>query len=74
MSLARVPLNRTVVVTRVQHVGQLGQRLMEMGVVEGARVEVLRRAPLGDPLFVRVGDYDLSLRHEDAAQIEIAAA
>jgi Fe2+ transport system protein FeoA len=47
-------------------------RLMEMGLIEGARVEVLGRAPLGDPLHIRLGDYELSLRCEEAELIDIA--
>jgi Fe2+ transport system protein FeoA len=47
-------------------------RLMEMGLIEGARVEVLGRAPLGDPLHLRLGDYELSLRREEAQLVDIA--
>jgi len=44
---------------------------MEMGLIAGAEVEVIGRAPLGDPLQVRVGDYMLSLRTSDAENIDI---
>ena len=44
-------------------------RLMEMGVVEGAEVELVRFAPTGDPIEVRVMGYALSLRRADAARI-----
>ncbi|MGH7442086.1 MAG: FeoA family protein [bacterium] len=44
-------------------------RLMEMGLFEGSRVTVLRRAPLGDPMEVQVGDYRLSLRRDEAALV-----
>lgn len=47
------------------------QRLMEMAVLEGEEVEMLGVAPLGDPLEVRLGDYRLSLRREDASRIEV---
>jgi Fe2+ transport system protein FeoA len=46
-------------------------RLMEMGLIEGACVEVVGRAPLGDPLHVRLGDYELSLRREEAELVDI---
>lgn len=46
-------------------------RLMEMGLMEGERVTVLRRAPLGDPLELQVGDFRLSLRREDASGVEV---
>jgi len=48
-------------------------RLMEMGLIEGARVEVLGRAPLGDPLHVRLGDYELSLRSDEAALVDVVS-
>ncbi|MGR8920871.1 MAG: FeoA family protein [Gammaproteobacteria bacterium] len=47
-------------------------RLLEMGVVEGAELEVVRFAPAGDPIEVRVMGYALSLRREDAARILLA--
>ena len=46
-------------------------RLMEMGLFEGSRVTVLRRAPLGDPMEIQVGDYRLSLRRDEAALVDI---
>ena len=46
---------------------------MEMGLIEGAEIQVVRRAPLGDPLHVRVGDYELSLRLAEADLIEVDA-
>ena len=45
----------------------LTQRLMEMGVFEGAEVEVVRFAPLGDPMELRLHGYNLSVRKADAA-------
>ena len=48
-----------------------GVRLMEMGLFEGSQVTLLRRAPMGDPLEVQVGDYRLSLRKDEAALVRI---
>jgi len=50
---------------------ELKRRLLEMGFCNGAQVEVLRRAPLGDPIEFRLRGYCLSLRDEQAACIEI---
>lgn len=47
------------------------QRLMEMGLFEGEELEVIRLAPLGDPLEIRLGDYHLSLRRSEAARVRI---
>jgi ferrous iron transport protein A len=49
----------------------LVQRLMEMGLLEGAEVEVVGFAPLGDPMEVRLRDYRLSLRRNEAARIRV---
>ena len=49
----------------------LAQRLMEMGLLEGEVVEVLGVAPLGDPIEIRIGDYRLSLRRNEAARIRV---
>ncbi len=47
------------------------RRLLDMGVVSGAMVELQRVAPLGDPVEVRVKGYDLALRLEEAANIQV---
>ena len=47
------------------------RRLMELGLVPGTRVEVLRRAPLGDPIELRLRDVHLSLRRSEAAFIHV---
>lgn len=48
------------------------RRLLEMGLCPGVMVDVIRRAPLGDPLEVRVRGYLLSLRLDQAAQVSVA--
>jgi Fe2+ transport system protein FeoA len=47
------------------------RRLLEMGLCPGVSVDVIRRAPLGDPLEVRVRGYLLSLRLDQAAQVSV---
>jgi ferrous iron transport protein A len=49
----------------------LVQRLYEMGLLEGERVEVVARAPLGDPIEVRFGNSRLSLRKAEAANVAV---
>ncbi|HEO70122.1 MAG TPA: metal-dependent transcriptional regulator [Candidatus Hydrogenedentes bacterium] len=58
-------------ITRVKARGQTNKRIAEMGVTRGALVEVERVAPLGDPIEVKVKGYHLSLRNEEAEQIEV---
>lgn len=58
-----------VVDVRVPGVPALERRLEDLGFVPGRTVEVLRRAPLGDPVVYRVCDYELCLRHAQAARV-----
>jgi ferrous iron transport protein A len=51
--------------------GTLAQRLMEMGILEGELVEVVGFAPLGDPMEIRLRDYRLSLRRQEASSITV---
>lgn len=50
----------------------LRRRLLEMGFCNGAQVEVVRRAPLGDPIEFRLRGYHLSLRDEQARHVKIS--
>jgi Fe2+ transport system protein FeoA len=50
---------------------ELRRRLLEMGFCNGARVEVIRRAPLGDPIEFRLRGYHLSLREEQASNVSV---
>jgi Fe2+ transport system protein FeoA len=47
------------------------QRLLELGVLEGAEIEVVGFAPLGDPMEIRLGTARLTLRRRDASGIEV---
>lgn len=71
MSLAKAPMARPVRIVGVHGDDPMSYRLMEMGLIEGAQVEVVGRAPLGDPLHLRLGDYELSLRSEEASLVEV---
>ena len=52
--------------------GPMRRRIMDMGVTPGAVVKVIKVAPLGDPIEVNIRGYELSLRKEEAGQIEIS--
>jgi Fe2+ transport system protein FeoA len=58
-------------VTRVGGEGPIGQRLLEMGIVEGTRLRVIRVAPLGDPMEIELHTYLLSLRKAEARLVEV---
>jgi ferrous iron transport protein A len=58
-------------VTHITGPEKMCQRLMDLGLIEGARVEALCRAPLGDPILVRVLGTVIALRRNEAATIEV---
>ena len=58
-------------VRRIHGEGAVRRRLMEMGLVRGVEVEMLKAAPFGDPIEYRVRGYHLSLRRNEAELIEI---
>ena len=61
-------------IVRVGGKGSVHRRLLDMGLVTGAEVEVERVAPLGDPMQVKIKGYHLTLRKEEAANIWVEAA
>ena len=65
------PVGVTVQVVRVMGDGAFRQRLLEMGFVRGARVTVLKNAPLQDPVEYMIMGSHISLRHSEAAQVEV---
>lgn len=72
MTLRDVKIGDTVTVTKLTGKGATKRRIMDMGITKGVEVYVRKVAPLGDPVEVTVRGYELSLRKEDAAMIEVA--
>jgi Fe2+ transport system protein FeoA len=70
--LSRLACGRSGRVIEVGGDTELRRRLLEMGFCNGAWVEVIRRAPLGDPIEFRLRGYHLSLREEQARHVRIA--
>ena len=58
-------------ITAVGGEGALRQHLLDMGVIPGAAVTLVKLAPLGDPVEVNVRGYELSIRKADAEMIEV---
>jgi ferrous iron transport protein A len=71
-SLADTPLGRQVTVSSVDGSRAFRRRLLEMGLVPGTTVRVVTVAPLGDPLRIEVRGGQWSIRHAEAAQIQVA--
>jgi ferrous iron transport protein A len=72
-TLRDVRSGEVVTVTRLNGGGAIKRRIMDMGITRGAEVFVRKVAPLGDPVEVRVRGFELSIRKEDAAMIEVEA-
>jgi ferrous iron transport protein B len=70
-TLDQLPLGSSAVVHHVGCARPVARRLMEMGLLPGTRIETVRRAPMGDPLKIRLRGYLLSLRIADASLIEL---
>ena len=71
MTLDQLPVGRQAVVRSVGGEGALRLRLLDMGVIPRTRVTVSRVAPMGDPIEITLRGYLLTLRLEDAAQVEV---
>lgn len=61
-------------IIRITRRGSAYRRLIDMGLVTGSEVEMQRVAPLGDPIEIKVKGYNLSLRKEEADNIQIEEA
>lgn len=70
-TLAQLKPGEKAVVRKVGGGGSLRRRLMDMGMVSGIEVEMLKVAPLGDPVQYRLRGYCLALRRSEAALIEV---
>ena len=71
MTLDLLPLGQEAVITAVGGGGALRCRLLDMGLIPRTAVRVEKIAPLGDPIELRVRGYALSLRKEDARNIQV---
>jgi ferrous iron transport protein A len=61
--------NQNGVIQKVTTTGDLGRRIREMGIVHGASIRIAGRAPLKDPVAVKINDYTLTLRNNEADHI-----
>ena len=70
-TLREIKIGGTARVVKVHGEGAVRRRIMDMGIPRGVEIKITKVAPLGDPLEVTVRGYELSLRKEDAARIEV---
>ena len=70
-TLRDAKIGETVKVVKLHGEGAIRRRIMDMGITKGTTITVRKFAPLGDPIELTVRGYQLSLRKEDAAKIEV---
>lgn len=70
-TLKEIKCGQTVRVTKVDGVGPIRRRIMDMGITRGCEIYVRKVAPLGDPIEVTVRGYELSLRKSDAEMVVV---
>ncbi len=67
--LRRLRVGQTARIRSIEAVGELGRRLRDMGLVPGTEIMVIGRAPLKDPVALRIKEFTLTLRNNEADHI-----
>jgi ferrous iron transport protein A len=70
-TLTDLPIGSSAHVVSVKGSGRVTRRLMEMGVIPGVQIRVIKAAPFGDPIEVRVKGYNLAMRRNEADSVEV---
>lgn len=71
-TLKDVRVGESATVSKLTGSGALKRRIMDMGLTKGTRVYVRKVAPLGDPVELTVRGYELSIRKDEAASVEVS--
>ncbi len=71
MTLDELPIRTKAIITQVGGEGELRCRLLDMGLIPKTEVEIIKVAPMGDPIELEIRGYSLTIRKEDAAKIEV---
>ncbi len=72
MTLNELKTGEKGIVTKVGGEGELRLRLLDMGIIPKTEIKVMKIAPLGDPMEIRLRGYELTIRRDEAKNIEIA--
>lgn len=74
MKLSELQIGKTATILSVGGTGALRQHFLDMGLIQGTEVTVVKYAPMGDPIELRIHGYELTIRLADAENIEISEA
>ena len=72
MTLKELNIGESAVITAVGGEGALRQHFLDMGLIPKTKVVVKKIAPMGDPIEIRLRNYELTIRKEDAKKIEVS--
>jgi Fe2+ transport system protein FeoA len=72
LQLNKLEPGQNAVVVTIKGSGATRRRIMDMGIVRGSKIKVIRRAPLGDPVEFEIRDYNLTLRKKEAECIYVS--
>ena len=72
MTIKDLETGKTAVILKVGGEAVLRQHFLDMGLIQGAEVTVVKYAPMGDPVEIRIHGYELTIRLDDAAKIEVS--
>lgn len=72
VSLADMKVGQSGIVEALEGRGNIQHRLVDMGVIKGSRISVFKKAPLGDPVEVKIKGCAMALRMNEAAMISVA--
>ena len=70
-TLNDIPVGARTKVVRLHGEGAVKRRIMDMGITKGAEISIRKIAPLGDPIELTVRGYELSIRKDEAAKVEV---
>lgn len=70
-TIGDMKIGETAKIVRLDGEGAVKRRIMDMGLTKGAQVTVRKVAPLGDPIELTVRGYELSIRKDEAAKVEV---
>jgi ferrous iron transport protein A len=73
-TLDQIPKGRLVHVVGVEGDDPIARRLNDLGIREGVRIEVIRRAPLGDPTVFELCGYQLCLRKSESTRVRVSSS
>ena len=71
MTLNELPVGKAAVITKVGGAGALRCRLLDMGLIPKTKIVITKVAPMGDPIELRLRGYTLTIRIEDAKNMEV---